>query len=69
MDTIPQTVLNSVTGRDLVVEPGPKSGPINFLAYPLLEVNGIPVKGENLNLVLNEVNKVSHLNTQLLDRC
>ena len=27
-------------GRDLMVEPGPASGPINFLAYPLLEVNG-----------------------------
>jgi transglutaminase-like putative cysteine protease len=25
-------------GRDLVVEPGPVSGPINFLAYPVLEV-------------------------------
>ena len=31
-------------GRDLVVSPGPKSGPINFLAYPLLEVGGVPVK-------------------------
>ena len=31
-------------GRDLVVEPGPESGPINFLAYPVLEVNGKPVK-------------------------
>jgi transglutaminase-like putative cysteine protease len=31
-------------GRDLVVEPGPKSGPINFLAYPVLEVEGKPVK-------------------------
>ena len=31
-------------GRDLVVEPGPKSGPINFLAYPVLEVGGKPVK-------------------------
>jgi hypothetical protein len=31
-------------GRDLVLEPGPESGPINFLAYPLLEVNGQPVK-------------------------
>ena len=31
-------------GRDLVVVPGPKSGPINFLAYPLLEVGGVPVK-------------------------
>lgn len=31
-------------GRDLVVTPGPASGPINFLAYPVLEVNGKPVK-------------------------
>lgn len=31
-------------GRDLVVEPAPVSGPINFLAYPVLEVNGEPVK-------------------------
>jgi hypothetical protein len=29
-------------GRDLEVEPGPASGPINFLAYPLLEVEGKP---------------------------
>lgn len=27
-------------GRDLVLEPGPESGPINFLAYPVLEVGG-----------------------------
>ena len=27
-------------GRDLNIEPGPASGPINFLAYPLLEING-----------------------------
>lgn len=27
-------------GRDLKVEPGPASGPINFLAYPILEING-----------------------------
>ena len=33
-------------GRDLVVNPGPKSGPINFLAYPLLEVGGKPVKAK-----------------------
>ncbi|MBW8000455.1 MAG: transglutaminase domain-containing protein [Planctomycetes bacterium] len=31
-------------GRDLVVEPGPVSGPINFLAYPVLEINGNPTK-------------------------
>jgi transglutaminase-like putative cysteine protease len=30
-------------GRDLVVEPGPAAGPINFLAYPVLEVAGKPV--------------------------
>ncbi len=29
-------------GRDLVVEPGPASGPINFLAYPVLEVGKKP---------------------------
>jgi len=28
------------SGRDLVLDPGPVSGPINFLAYPLLEVDG-----------------------------
>jgi transglutaminase-like putative cysteine protease len=32
------------TGRDLVVDPEPASGPINFLAYPLLEVDGKVVK-------------------------
>jgi len=31
-------------GRDLVVEPGPAAGPINFLAYPVLEVEGKPAK-------------------------
>jgi transglutaminase-like putative cysteine protease len=31
-------------GRDLVVEPGPASGPINFLAYPVLEIGGKPAK-------------------------
>jgi transglutaminase-like putative cysteine protease len=31
-------------GRDLVLEPGPASGPINFLAYPVLEINGKPAK-------------------------
>ena len=29
-------------GRDLVLEPGPDSGPINFLAYPVLEIGGTP---------------------------
>ena len=31
-------------GRDLVLEPGPVSGPINFLAYPVLEIGGEPTK-------------------------
>ncbi len=30
-------------GRDLVVDPGPVSGPINYLAYPVLEVDGRPI--------------------------
>jgi len=30
-------------GRDLVVKPGPASGPINFLAHPVLEMDGKPV--------------------------
>ena len=33
-------------GRDLVVDPQPASGPINFLAYPLLEMNGEVTKPE-----------------------
>jgi len=33
-------------GRDLVVDPEPASGPINFLAYPLLEMNGEIVRPE-----------------------
>ncbi len=31
-------------GRDLVVDPMPQSGPLNFLAYPLLEVGGEVVR-------------------------
>lgn len=31
-------------GRDLVVDPEPASGPINFLAFPILEVDGKLVK-------------------------
>jgi transglutaminase-like putative cysteine protease len=30
-------------GRDLIVDPGPVSGPINFLAFPVLEVGNQPV--------------------------
>jgi len=31
-------------GRDLVVEPGPVTGPINFLAFPVLEIGGKTAK-------------------------
>ena len=34
-------------GRDLVFEPAPADSPVNFLIYPLLEVDGKPVKTEN----------------------
>jgi transglutaminase-like putative cysteine protease len=33
-------------GRNLVVDPEPASGPINFLVYPLLEMNGEVTKPE-----------------------
>jgi transglutaminase-like putative cysteine protease len=33
-------------GRDLVVDPAPAGGPINFLVYPLLEIDGKSVKPE-----------------------
>ena len=33
-------------GRDLIVNPEPASGPINFLAYPLLEMDGKAMKPE-----------------------
>lgn len=35
-------------GRDLVLEPGPKAGPINFFAYPVLEVGGKPVMTQTI---------------------
>jgi hypothetical protein len=37
-------------GRDLVLDPGPASGPINFLAYPVLEVDGKPRRVNTLFL-------------------
>jgi transglutaminase-like putative cysteine protease len=33
-------------GRDLPVDPLPASGPINLLAYPVLEIAGTPMKAE-----------------------
>ena len=40
----PANRLEFSRGRDLKVEPGPASGPINFLAYPILEIGGKPAK-------------------------
>jgi transglutaminase-like putative cysteine protease len=40
----PANRLELSRGRDLMVIPEPKSGPINFLAYPVLEINNDPVK-------------------------
>lgn len=40
----PANRLELSRGRDLVVEPGPSSGPVNFLAYPVLEIAGTAVK-------------------------
>lgn len=37
-------------GRDLELEPGPVAGPINFLAYPYLEVKGVEVRVPTLFL-------------------
>lgn len=37
-------------GRDLSLDPGPVSGAINFLAYPLLEIEGKPSKVQTLFL-------------------
>jgi hypothetical protein len=33
-------------GRDLIVAPAPTSGPINFLAYPVIEVDGKPLQAK-----------------------
>ncbi len=37
---MPANRLELSRGRDLVLDPGPESGPINFLAYPLMEAGG-----------------------------
>ena len=42
----PANRLEFSRGRDLRLDPGPVSGPINFLAYPVLEIEGQPVKAK-----------------------
>lgn len=39
----PANRIEFTRGRDLVLDPGPESGPINFFAYPVMEVGGRPV--------------------------
>jgi transglutaminase-like putative cysteine protease len=36
----PANRLEFSRGRDIMLTPGPKSGPINFLAYPVVEIDG-----------------------------
>jgi hypothetical protein len=51
----PANRLEFSRGRDLVVEPGPAAGPINFLAYPVTEVDGKQVKAKiNFSFVRNQ---------------
>ena len=38
----PANRIEFTRGRDLVVEPGPSTGPINFFAYPIMEIDGEP---------------------------
>jgi transglutaminase-like putative cysteine protease len=54
----PANRLELSRGRDLVVEPGPISGPINFLAYPVLEIAGKPAK-TTVEFSFKRINSVS----------
>jgi len=46
-DGVPLNRFEFTQGRDLQFEPAPPDSPVNFLIYPLLEVNGKLVKTEN----------------------
>jgi len=39
----PANRIEFTLGRDLIVKPGPKAGPINFMVYPILEVEGFSI--------------------------
>lgn len=51
-------------GRDLILEPGPVSGPINFLAYPLLEIEGKPSKVKTLFLFRRTMSNAKKLKAE-----
>lgn len=38
----PANRIEFTRGRDIVLKPGPQTGPINFLAYPVMEIGGSP---------------------------
>ncbi|MBM3178400.1 MAG: transglutaminase domain-containing protein [Bacteroidetes bacterium] len=42
----PANRIELTRGRDLKIKPGPKSGPVNFLAYPYLEIDGKEVRAK-----------------------
>ena len=46
----PANRIEFTRGRDLALDPGPAAGPINFLAYPYLEVQGRPQRVSTLFL-------------------
>jgi hypothetical protein len=46
----PANRMEFTRGRDLALDPGPAAGPINFLAYPYLEVQGRPQRVSTLFL-------------------
>lgn len=46
-------------GRDLQIEPGPHSGPINFLAYPVMEIGKTPAFPETFFSFRRKAEQVS----------
>ena len=44
----PANRIEFTRGRDLQLNPGPSKGPINFLAYPYLEIDGKEVKAPTI---------------------
>jgi len=44
----PANRIEFTKGRDLMIEPGPHSGPINFLAYPVMEIEKAPAFPETI---------------------
>ncbi|MGN6370002.1 MAG: transglutaminase-like domain-containing protein [Phycisphaerae bacterium] len=47
--TIDQNRIMLSTGRDIVLEPRQAGGPVNFLVYPYVEVDGKPLPQDRIN--------------------